>query len=87
MSTCLVEFSLKGKKKTLEVSELQALALLCFNDDACNSGVTVAAIAHQTGIEMDELTGIIQSLAYGKVDKKSGTTRVLRKKGGEVSCC
>lgn len=84
LSQCHVEFNLPNLRKTLEVSELQALVLLCFND---GSPKDINDLKERTGIESDELTGILQSLSLGRVDKAKGTTtRVLVKssKGKEI---
>jgi len=86
LSTCSVDFQLPNmkSKKILEISELQALVLLCFNDD---DPKTIGQLSEKTGIPDSELKGILQSLALGKVDKSKGTTRVLTKssKGKDIS--
>ena len=78
LGTCLVDFDAPKGRKTLEVSELQALALLAFNG-AGEKGLTVGEVGERTGIGEQDLKGIVQSLAFGKADKKTGTTRVLRR--------
>ena len=85
LSTCQVEFNLPSfkSKKTLEISELQALVLLCFNDGHPKK---MNELLETTGIQREELAAILQSLAMGKVSKDKGTTRVLTKssKGKEI---
>ncbi|GMI06612.1 hypothetical protein TrRE_jg11668 [Triparma retinervis] len=78
LSTCQVDFNLPSfkSKKTLEISELQALVLLCFNDGGAKK---MSALLETTGIQRDELAAILQSLAMGKISKDKGTTRVLMK--------
>ena len=76
LSSCHVEFNAPKGRKTLEVSELQALALVAFNGE---EELSVLQIQEITGIDNAELVGVIQSLALGRVDKNKGTTRVLRR--------
>ncbi len=87
LSSCILDFNIsKGKKKQLDVSQLQALVLLTFN--GTEEGLTKTDIQEKTGIESDELLLVLQSLSLGKQSKEQGvTTRVLTKstKDREVS--
>ncbi|GMH58127.1 hypothetical protein TrLO_g15947 [Triparma laevis f. longispina] len=74
-----VDFRVSGsnKKYMLEVDCYQALVLKCFNEDTDNTGLTVEAIAQQTGLTFEELKSVLNSLAFGK-PSKNGSTRVLK---------
>ena len=82
---CMLKAVFPGKdgresKKDLQVSLLQTIVLMLFNDDsAANDGLTCSQIADSTGIEEGELKLTLLSLACGKY-------RVLQKspKGKEV---
>jgi len=63
-------------KKTLVVTEFQALVLLQFNLCDGEIELSVADLCRETGIERGEVERVLQSLAFGKKDQ-----RVLVRKG------
>lgn len=76
--TVVAHFPLPTGKKTLIVTEFQALVLLLFNGDD-GIELDVETIAQKTGIEEGEVKRVLQALAMGKVEQ-----RVLRRcKKGE----